>query len=226
MVPISCAAGLAAGYRLIDTSAHYPSEVAVADAIAMAEARGLVTRREVTICTKVWFDDMGYEPALASAMRSLNRLRTENLDLLLIHFPGNIDAIQEPKRNAQIRRDTWRALEQLQADGRATKIGVSNWTRKHWRQTVATCRVVPQVLQTEVHPRLQQQELREDVADAGCAVMAFCPLARGSSALLGDSTISRIAAARGRSPAQVALRWSVQRGMVPSAPRQTEPCRP
>ena len=117
--------GLAAGFRLLDTSSHYPSESVVGEAIEIAEARGIVRRRDVTVCTKVWFDDMGYEPALASAVRSLSRLRAEQLDLLLIHFPGTIDAVQEPKRNSEVRRATWRALEQLQADGRVRNIGIS-----------------------------------------------------------------------------------------------------
>ena len=125
-----------------------------------AVARGAVSRSDVSVCTKIWFDDLGYEPALASAMRSMRRLNREQLDLLLIHFPGTIDTVQDPKRNRQLRQETWRALEALQADGRVRRIGVSNWTRRHLRETLASCRVKPQVLQTEVHPRLQQEVRR------------------------------------------------------------------
>ncbi|KAL1519701.1 hypothetical protein AB1Y20_023211 [Prymnesium parvum] len=206
---------LSQGYRLIDTASHYPGEEAIGAALDAAEASGVVARSEVTVCTKVWFDDMGYEAALSSAVRSMRRLRTEQLDLLLIHFPGTIDAVQEPKRNRKLREETWRALERLQADGRVLKIGVSNWTSRHLRETLASCQVTPQVLQTEVHPRLQQEALVADAMAAGMEVMAFCPLAHGSPRLLQDPVVRQIAAARGRSSAQVLLRWSMQHGLVP-----------
>jgi len=211
------AAGVSAGYRLIDTAAHYPGESGVGDAIAALEARGVVRPGEVMTVTKVWFDDMGYEPALASARRSLQRLRRDRLDVLLIHFPGSPDAVQEPKRNRQLRAETWRALETLQADGYVRTIGVSNWSRRHLRETLgsASTRVTPQVLQTEVHPLLQQRDLRDDCAAAGVRVMGHCPLAHGAASLLSHPTLARIGAARGRSPAQVALRWAVQRDVLP-----------
>ena len=106
-----------AGFRLVDTAAHYPGESGVGDALSALEARGVVRPGEVQVCSKVWFDDMGYEPALSSARGSLARLRRERLDLLLIHFPGSPDARQDPKANRLRRAETWRALEMLQADG-------------------------------------------------------------------------------------------------------------
>ena len=207
--------GLSSGYRLLDTAAHYESESAVGEALSFAEERGLVRRAEVQICTKIWMDDMGYEKALAAATRSLKRLRSEYVDVLLVHFPGNIDAIQDPKANRRLRADTWRALEKLQADGRATRIGVSNWTRRHLRETLASCARSPEVLQVELHPMLQQRELVEDASAAGLSLMAFCPLAHGERALLDDPTMRRLAMARGCSPAQLAIRWSIDRGFVP-----------
>ena len=117
-----------AGYRFIDTAAHYPGESGVGDALSALEARGVVRPGEVQVCSKVWFDDMGYEPALSSARGSLARLRRERLDLLLIHFPGSPDARQDPKANRLRRAETWRALETLQADGYVRAIGLSNWT--------------------------------------------------------------------------------------------------
>ena len=89
-----------AGYRFIDTAAHYPGEAGVGDALAALEAGGVVRPGEVAVCSKVWFDDMGYEPALASARRSLARLRRERLDLLLVHFPGSPDARQATHHHA------------------------------------------------------------------------------------------------------------------------------
>jgi diketogulonate reductase-like aldo/keto reductase len=118
--------GVRAGYRLIDTAAHYDSEPAVGAALAEARGRGLIASGEVCTVTKIWFDDMGYEPALASAMRSMDNLQTERLDALLIHFPGSVDAVQSPARNRKLRADTWRACETLLSDGRVRRIGLSS----------------------------------------------------------------------------------------------------
>lgn len=238
--------GLEAGYRLIDTAGHYDSEPAVGTALDEAVERGLVrSRRDVAVCTKIWFTEMGcvcamaarlargsarwrarserraplctrrYDKTIAAARRSLENLRTDQIDLLLVHFPGSPDAVQDPRRNRELRASTWRALEALHDDGLVRCIGVSNWSRKHLRETMASCRLPPAVLQTEVHPRYQQEELRGDCLAAGIQVMAHCPLGHGSPALLRNPTLARIAAECGRTPAQVALRWSVQKGLVP-----------
>ena len=218
------AAGLDAGYRLLDTAAHYESESSVGAAVEDAVRRGTVRRDEITICTKLWMDDMGYDSALRAARRSLERLRSDRLDVFLVHFPGTIDAVQDPKRNRQLRADTWRALETLQRDGVATRIGVSNWTRRHLKETLASCQIKPELLQVEFHPRLQQSALLADAADAGIKVMAACPLATGADALLADKVLARVATRYGRTPAQVALRWAVQRGVLP-IPKATSAAR-
>ena len=145
-------------------------------------------------------------------------------DVFLVHFPGTIDAVQDPKRNRQLRADTWRALETLQRDGVATRIGVSNWTRRHLKETLASCQIKPELLQVEFHPRLQQSALLADAADAGIKVMAACPLATGADALLADPLLARVATRYGRTPAQVALRWAVQRGVLP-IPKATSAAR-
>ena len=150
--------GLRAGYRLVDTAAHYASEPAVGAALAEARKNGIDGVRTVT---KIWFDDMGYEPALASAMRSIDNLQVERLDCLLIHFPGSYDAVQSPAKNKKLRVDTWKALEKLQSDGRVKKIGLSNYTPRHLRETLAEAQKPPSILQTELHPRFQQRELIE-----------------------------------------------------------------
>ena len=218
------AAGLDAGYRLLDTAAHYESESSVGAAVEDAVRRGTVRRDEITICTKLWMDDMGYDSALRAARRSLERLRSDRLDVFLVHFPGTIDAVQDPKRNRQLRAETWRALETLQRDGVAKRIGVSNWTRRHLKETLASCQIKPELLQIEFHPRLQQSALIADAADAGIKVMAACPLATGADALLADPMLARVATRYGRTPAQVALRWAVQRGVLP-IPKATSAAR-
>eukprot|EP00967_Tisochrysis_lutea_P145566 scaffold273433_cov28-Tisochrysis_lutea.AAC.1 len=208
--------GLQAGYRLIDTAGHYDSEPAVGAAIDKAVEHGILRDKgEVTVCTKIWFTEMGYDKTIAAARRSLENLRSDQIDLLLVHFPGSPDSVQDPKRNRELRASTWRALETLRDDGLVRSIGVSNWSRRHLRETLATCRIHPSVMQTEVHPRHQQEELREDCRAAGIKVMAHCPLAHGSPLLLGDPTLMRIANNYGKSPAQIALRWSLQKGVIP-----------
>lgn len=206
-------AGLNAGFRLVDTAAHYESEPAVGDALASWRADG-----GVRTVTKVWFDDMGFEPALASARRSMSNLKMEQLDILLIHFPGSIDAVQSPARNRKLRQETWRALETLLADGHCRSIGVSNYNRRHLKETLASCRVQPMVLQTELHPRWPQSELVDYARECGVAsIMAHCPLAHGSPALLASQTLARLAQERGNgcTPAQLCLRWSIDKGFIP-----------
>jgi len=208
--------GLNAGYRLVDTAAHYESELAVG--AALAEARSSSLKDEIRTVTKIWFDDMGYEPALASAKRSLKNLQVDQLDVLLIHFPGTIDAVQSPARNRQLRADTWRALEKFLDDGYCRSIGLSNYNRRHLRETLKSCTIVPQVLQTELHPRFQQRELIEVARSAGIqTIMAHCPLAHGSPALLQDPTLRKLSEARGdgTTPAMLCLRWSLDNGFVP-----------
>lgn len=211
--------GLRQGYRLLDTAAHYDSEPAVGDSLQEARRLGLLADGDnVEIVTKVWFDDMGYEATLASAQRSLANLRTERLDTLLVHFPGSIDAVQSPSKNRKLRSETWQALETLLADGRCRSIGVSNYSRRHLKETLATCTVPPQVLQIEAHPRLPQTDLIEYARSSGVGtIMAHCPLAHGSRALLDDPALKRVAAARGPgvTPAMICLRWSLDRGLVP-----------
>jgi 2,5-diketo-D-gluconate reductase A len=214
-------AGLRAGYRLLDTAGHYDSEPAVGSAIREARARGLIGSEkddEVRTVTKIWFDDMGFEPTLAAAKRSMANLRVDRLDTVLVHFPGTIDAIQSPAANRKLRSETWRALELLLADGRCRGIGVSNYNRRHLRETLASCKSVPSVLQTELHPRLPQSELIEYARASGVStIMAHCPLAHGSPALLGSEVLSRLAKARGPgcTPAMLCLRWSLDRGYIP-----------
>lgn len=207
--------GIRMGYSLIDTAAHYDSEAAVGAALVEAKKQGLDQPRYVT---KLWFDDLGYSNAISAAERSMASLQTECLDILLIHFPGSVDAVQSPSKNRKLREDTWRALETLQADGRCRTIGVSNWTRRHLKETLATCQVKPQILQTELHPRLPQVELIDYAREHGIRdIMAHCPLAHGSPNLLNSPVLKQLADERGNgcSPAQLCLRWSIDHGFIP-----------
>lgn len=204
------AAGLAAGYRLIDTASHYGNEGAVARGI---ERAGLA-RSDVKIVTKVWFDDMG-EAAAGAIRDSLARLETDYVDLLLIHFPGTNDMVQSPATNKRLREQTWRALEEAHGKGVARAIGVANFTRRHLKELLGYCRVAPSVNQLEVHPYFQQTELLEFCRGKGVQPMAFSPLAHGELKMLEDKVLRTIAEAHGRTTAQVTLRWLLQLGIPP-----------
>ncbi|MEU8893608.1 aldo/keto reductase [Streptomyces sp. NPDC048442] len=190
---------LAAGYRSIDTAAVYGNERGVGRAIA---ASG-IPRDELFLTTKLWNADQGYDATLAAFDASLDKLGLDHVDLYLIHWPT-------PERD--LYADTWRAFEKLLADGRTRAIGVSNFQPAHLERLLAGASVVPAVNQIELHPGLQQQELRDVHARHGILTEAWSPLAQG--AVLKDETIVSIAARHGKSPAQVVLRWHLQTGNV------------
>ncbi len=188
-----------AGYRSIDTASMYENEEGVGKAIADA---GL-TRDELFVTTKLGNDDHGRDAALAALDASLERLGLGHVDLYLIHWPI-------PSEDKYV--ETWKALEEAHADGRARAIGVSNFHAQHLRRLFDEAEVVPAVNQIELHPHLPQAELRELHADHGIVTEAWSPLAQGD--LLEDETIAEIADAHGRTPAQVILRWHLQLGNV------------
>jgi diketogulonate reductase-like aldo/keto reductase len=188
---------LACGYRHIDTARVYGNEADVADAI---RASG-VPRDEVFVTTKIWNDDQGYDETLRAAEAALAKMRFEQVDLLLLHWPV------PGKRLA-----SWRALEQLRADGRARAIGVSNFMPQHLRELLAAANEQPSVNQVELSPFLQQRELRTLCAAHGIVVAAYSPLTKG--ARLAHPVVARVAAEVGCTPAQVLLSWGLQKGLV------------
>ncbi|MGA5702573.1 aldo/keto reductase [Peterkaempfera bronchialis] len=190
---------LDAGYRSIDTAAVYGNEQGVGDALA---ASGL-PRSEVFVTTKLWNSAQGYDSTLAAFDTSLAKLRLDHIDLYLIHWPT-------PARDRYL--DTWRAFEKLLADGRVRAIGVSNFQPAQLRRLLDHSGIVPAVNQIELHPRLQQAELRAFHAEHGIATEAWSPLAQG--ALLDDPVITSIARRHGVTPAQAVLRWHVQLGNI------------
>ncbi|MFF2060703.1 aldo/keto reductase [Streptomyces sp. NPDC058200] len=200
---------LEAGYRSIDTAAAYRNETGVGRAIASS---GL-SRDDLFITTKLWNDDQGYESALAAFDASLDRLGLDHVDLYLIHWPT-------PARGLYL--DTWRAMEKLLADGRARSIGVSNFQPAHLQRVLDETGVAPAVNQIELHPALQQAELRDFHAQHGIASEAWSPLAQG--AVLEEEAITEIAGRHEKTPAQVVLRWHLQLGNV-VIPKSVTPAR-
>lgn len=203
------AQALEAGYRHIDTAAAYRNEEGVGEAIAAA---GL-PREELFVTTKLWNADQGYDEALRAFDASARRLRLDAVDLYLIHWPT-------PARDRYV--PSWRALERLQSEGRVRSIGVSNFQPAHLRRLFDEGAVVPAVNQVELHPYLQQPQLRAFHAEHEIATEAWSPLAQG--AVLDDPAIVAIAQAHGRTPAQVVLRWHLQLGNV-VIPKSVTPAR-
>lgn len=200
---------LRTGYRLIDTAAIYGNEAEVADAIA----RSGLERSEVFITTKVWNDDQGRERTMRAFGRSLDRLSSDWVDLYLIHWPA-------PAQDRYV--ETWQTMCRLREEGRARSIGVSNFLPEHIERIVEATGVAPAVNQVELHPWLQQRELRGFHTQHQIVTESWSPLGRG--ALLDDQAVRDVAAQTGRTPAQVLLRWNVQLGCV-VIPRSVRPAR-
>jgi 2,5-diketo-D-gluconate reductase A len=190
---------LGAGYRHIDTAGAYRNEAGVGAAIA---ASGLA-RDEVFVTTKLWNSEQGYDSTLAAFDKSLERLGLDRVDLYLIHWPM-------PSEDRYL--DTWRAFEAIREQGRSRSIGVSNFRVEDLERLRAEAERQPTVNQIELHPGLQQAELRAWHADHGITTEAWSPLAQGE--LLDDDTIATIAAHHERTPAQTILRWHLQLGNV------------
>ena len=188
---------LEAGYRHIDTAAVYGNEQDVGAAVA---ASG-VPRADIFLVTKCWNDDQGYDNALRAFDVSAKKLRTDTFDLYLIHWPVK-----------GLRLDTWKALIRLYEEKRCRAVGVSNFTVAHLQELLADSPFVPAANQIELSPFLQRRELVDLCNQKGITVEAYSPLARGRK--LEDERLLAIAKRHGKSAAQVAIRWALQRGLV------------
>jgi 2,5-diketo-D-gluconate reductase A len=190
---------LKTGYRSIDTARAYRNEAAVGE----ATARSGLEREELFITTKLWNADHGADTSRAAFEQSLQRLGHDYVDLYLIHWPL-------PSQDKYV--ETWQALCDLREDGRARSIGVSNFQIAHLERIIDATGVVPAVNQIELHPQLQQAQLRDYHAEHGILTEAWSPLGQGAA--LQDDTVKAIAAQVERTPAQVVLRWHLQLGNV------------
>jgi len=190
---------LETGYRHIDTAAAYRNERGVGEAV---RASGL-DRDDVFVTTKCWNDDQGHEQATRALRASLERLGMDAVDLYLIHWPA-------PRRGLYV--ETWKAFVEAREQGLVRSIGVSNFLPEHLRRLIDETGVTPSVNQVELHPYLQQGELRQVHEELGIATEAWSPLAQGE--VLDDPEIKRIAEAHGRTAGQVVLRWHLQLGNV------------
>jgi len=209
-----------AGYRLFDTAQEYGSEEGLGNALKAAFASGKLRRQDVFVTTKVWVDNMGYDRTIKSVRESLDSLGglDGGIDLVLIHWPCPFipkDEVGAIEYYSDVRRKTWEALEKLQQDGVVKQIGVSNFGERHLKELLAYAKVKPAVDQVEVHPYNQRVRLEEFVKTEGIRFEAYSPLGKSRIGLLEDPVLTRIAETKGKSVAQVILRWLLQRDITP-----------
>ncbi|GAB3878152.1 aldo/keto reductase [Kibdelosporangium lantanae] len=190
-------AALEAGYRSVDTAALYRNEEGVGTAIA----RSGVPREELFVTTKLRGNNLGYDQAMRGIDESLGKLGLDYVDLYLIHWPGG-------STNTYV--ETWKAFEQIKADGRARSIGVSNFDISNLRHLFDATETVPAVNQVELNPDRPEEQLREFHAEHGIVTESYSPLAVGR--LVRDRMAAEIAERYDRSPVQVLLRWNLQLG--------------
>jgi 2,5-diketo-D-gluconate reductase A len=192
---------LEAGYRHIDTAQMYGNEREVGEAISKSG----IARDELFITTKLSNGAHRPQDARAAFADSLTALGVDYVDLFLIHWPL-------PTRYDGDYVSTWNTLEEFYREGRARSIGVSNFQPHHLRRIHTECEITPAVDQIEMHPYLTQDEVRGFCAEHQIAIEGWSPIAQGR--VLDDPTIDSIAARTGKSPAQVVLRWHIERGDI------------
>ena len=201
---------IAVGYRLIDTAAVYRNEAEVGQAITQCG----IDRSEIFVTTKAWISDYGFDQTLHAFDRSMRKLGLDQLDLYLLHWPvpNDFDRTLE----------SWRALERLLAEGRTRAIGVSNFSPAHLEKLMARFEVVPALNQVELHPFFGQKPLVEAHRRHGIVTQAWSPIGgitryrakEGETPhdTLAHSTVTALADKYGKTPAQVVLRWHIERG--------------
>lgn len=197
---------LEAGYRHIDTATAYNNETAVGEAIAHSG----VPREEIFLTTKLWNAHQGYQSTLDAFARSLELLKTDYLDLYLIHWPHDpkyFDNWQE------VNLETWRAFEKLYRERHIKAIGVSNFRPRHLENLMAHGEIIPMVNQVEVHAGMPQDEVLVFCKEHGMVVQGWSPLATGK--IFSVPAMQEMSQRYGKSIAQLCLRWCVQRGVVP-----------
>lgn len=239
--PSQVANAIRAGWRQLDCAQDYGNEKEVGEGIALALRRGYIQdRKELFIVSKLWNTYHKSEHVAPAMERTLSDLGLEYVDLFLIHFPIALKFVpmeeryppgwiydekaESPKMepDAVSMRETWQAMEALVDAGKARNIGLSNFNTQGVREVLTYARIKPQVLQVELHPQLQQNKLLRFCREHDIVVTGFSPLGSGSYVELGMATatdsvlvspvIGGIAEKHGVSPAQVCLRWGVQRG--------------
>lgn len=196
------------GYRHIDTAAAYFNEEEVGKAVRDSG----IPRAEIFVTSKLWIQDYGYEAARKGIRTSLEKLKTDWIDLYLLHQPY-FDVM-----------GAWKALEDAKKEGLIKSIGVSNMTPNLWEKYVSQFATVPAVNQVECNPFFQQRALRKLLEPANVKIEAYFPLGHGNKKLLENPVITALAQKYGKNPGQIILRFEVQDGLI-VLPKSTNPAR-
>ncbi len=189
---------LSAGYRMIDTAQAYHNE----EGVGRAVKKSGIGRNDIFIVSKVWISNYGYDKAKASIDESLRKLQTDHIDLMLLHQPF-CD-----------RYGAYRALEDAYKEGKVRAIGVSNFYPDHFIDLASNVNIVPAVNQVETHVFDQQKEAQKIMKEFGTQIMSWGPLAEGRNNLFGNELLTGISTRHGKTVAQVALRWLLQRDVI------------
>lgn len=189
---------LSVGYRMIDTAQAYHNE----EGVGRAVKKSGLQRDELFLVSKIWISNYGYERAKASIDESLEKLQTDYLDLMLLHQPF-CD-----------RYGAYRALEEAYREGKLRAIGVSNFFPDHFIDLASNVDIVPMVNQVETHVFDQQVQAQKYMEEFGTHIMSWGPLAEGRNGFFTNEVLAEIGKAHGKSVAQVALRWLIQRGVI------------
>ncbi len=203
------------GYRLIDTAAAYSNEIAISKAISEAE----IDRAELFISDKVWNTSRGYEAVQDACKRSLKKMKTDYFDLYLIHWPASGKLHSDWK---EINADTWRGMEALYKEGTVRAVGVCNFKRSHLEELEKTAEILPFINQVEYHPGMIPKETEKYCKENRIQMEASSPLGNGQ--ILFNKKLLEIAEKKGRSPAQICLRWEIQKGLI-VIPKTSDPGR-
>lgn len=200
-----------AGYRHVDTATRYGNEAGVAEGIR----RSGIDRDDFFVTTKLDGEFQGGDRAIAGLEAALDRMRLDYVDLLLMHWPL-------PDRGQFV--STWKTFERLHSDGRARAIGVSNFKPAHLEVLLGEGSIVPAVNQVQISPFIPREDHVEYHVKHGIVTESWSPLGGPGAEVLSAPELAPIAAAHGRTVAQVVLRWHVQRGLVP-LPKSSKPAR-
>lgn len=189
------------GYVMIDTAKQYGNEAGVGNGIVRGLKETQQTRDDVFITTKVFSGDQGYDQTLAAINGQLERLQTDHVDLLLMHWPVN-----------DLYNETWRAMESIYRQGKALAIGVCNFDVERLTDLLRHASITPAVNQIEFNPRIHQQAAVDLCRVQGIQVEAWSPLGNGQS--ISNPLIGKIATAHQKTAAQIILRWETQQGLI------------
>jgi diketogulonate reductase-like aldo/keto reductase len=206
---------IAVGYRLIDTAAVYQNESFIGQELKELFAGNHIKREELFITTKVGPRDQGKSKCRESVLRSLNNLQVEQLDLVLIHWPGTSGLQPQDPLHVQNRKESWEDLETLYREGKVRAIGVSNYNVGHVQELLDHSSIPPAVNQVEFHPLLAQKELLSFCKSKNIHVQAYSSLgsAKGRDILFSTPLLQEVAQRVDKSIPQVLLKWALQQGV-------------